>query len=51
LVSPPPAGLAGFRRGGELNLCVEVLVKVIFFNRLSWGFVAIFNGDGIFYNN
>jgi hypothetical protein len=35
LVSPPLAGLAGVKRSGEPNLCVEVLVKVVFSSRLS----------------
>jgi hypothetical protein len=35
LVLPHPAGLADVRRGGEPNLRVEVLVKVVFSNRLS----------------
>jgi hypothetical protein len=35
LVPPPSAGLTGVRRGGEPNLCVEVLVKILFSSRLS----------------
>jgi hypothetical protein len=35
LVPSPPAGLAGVRRGGEPNLCVEVSVKVVFSSKLS----------------
>jgi hypothetical protein len=35
LVPPSLAGLAGVRRGGEPILCMEVLAKVVFFNRLS----------------
>jgi hypothetical protein len=35
LVFPPLAGLAGVRRDGKPNLCVEVSVKVVFFSRLN----------------
>jgi hypothetical protein len=31
----PPAGLAGVRRGREPNIYVDVLVKIIFSNKLS----------------
>jgi hypothetical protein len=35
LVLSPPAGLTGIRRAGEPNLCVEVLIKIVFFSILS----------------